>query len=396
VKRFFDEEKEIKPKVHEGEQLNTSITFNNKLFLKVYRRVDPGINPDAEISHFLSENCRFKHTPPFLSVLDWKLDNETITIAMLEVMIENHGNGESFMMERINNYIERILARDRSTISAYPRLGSFISPIGFEELNDEMKEFLSGSAGELARLIGERTAQLHQALTDRTSRDFQPEPFSLHYQRSLFAGMQSIVRETFDTLAKRKHYLPSLARKQADYISTKKQEISDLLKRIYQKKFDVLKTRIHGLYGLEEVLLTGKDVMLHNFNGNPLRSFSERRLRRSPLRDVAAMVRSFYYVAYKGFSSNTQIRKEELPELLPYADFWAYYMSSFFLKAYMDKLGDNEFIPKDPEDATVMIETYLIENALHYLNFDLKYRPENAIAPLMMIETILQGNIVTA
>ncbi|MGE5519897.1 MAG: alpha-amylase, partial [Candidatus Dadabacteria bacterium] len=160
-------------------------------------------------------------------------------------------------------------------------------------------------------------------------------------------------------------------------------------KKIYEKKYDVVKTRIHGFFGLREILLTGKDLMIHNYNGNPLRSYSERKLKRSPIRDLAGMIRSIYYVVYEGFLSNTQIRKEELTDLLPFADSWAHYITNFLLRGYYDTIQDKPFIPSDQSDRKIMIEAYIIENALHYLNYDLKTRPQKAIIPIRLIELML-------
>jgi maltose alpha-D-glucosyltransferase/alpha-amylase len=119
-------------------------------------------------------------------------------------------------------------------------------------------------------------------------------------------------------------------------------------------------------------------------------AYSERRLKRSPLRDVAAMIRSFYNVAYEGFLNTTHVQTEEISELLPFADFWAHYMSHFFLKAYMEKVKDGQFIPSEKEDFEVLIQTFVLENALHYFNLELARQPERALIPLRIIQTILE------
>ncbi|HEX8358158.1 MAG TPA: alpha-amylase, partial [Segetibacter sp.] len=155
-------------------------------------------------------------------------------------------------------------------------------------------------------------------------------------------------------------------------------------------KFDVLKIRTHGNLGLSHILMTGKDIVIHDFGGNPLKPFSERRLKRSPLRDVAAMVRSFYYVAYEGFLGSAQMQSDEQNELLPFADFWAHYMSNFFMKAYIDEAKDLGFIPKEKEDFEIIIESFLLENALHWFNYELAHRPERVIIPLRIIQTIIK------
>ena len=394
LKEFVKSASEIHSKMHLGEQLNTCITYNNKYFLKIYRKVDRGVNSDVELSRYLSEQATFKHTPCFKGVLEWNLERDSIVVGLLEDLIENHGNGRIFMLERINNYIERILARDKSVIMNYEKMGTLLNPVNYDTLPEEIKEFLGGPAAEYAYLIGVRTAELHKTLAANNDKDFKPEEFSLHYQRSLFASMQSLVRETFENIEKKISRIPENLQEDVKQIISRRSEVLNQLKRIYSKKFDVVKIRIHGFYGLDEILLTGKDIMIHNFNGNPLRTFSERRLKRSPLRDVAAMIRSLYYVAHEGFLMNTQVRKEELEEILPLADYWAHYMSGFFVKGYLDTIGDEQqYIPKDPEDADVMMQTYIIENSLHLLNYELNHRPEWVRVPLSILKKVIDKKI---
>lgn len=387
-KSYVKEHPEIRSRMHEGEQLNTNITFDNKYFLKIFRKIDRGITPDIEISRYLSEEVHFEYSPPYIGSIDLKLDYP-VSIGLLEIMVENHGTGLTFMQERVNNYIERILSRDREVIRKYEIKGSLVNPVSYGELTEELKEFIGNTGAEQARLIGIRTAELHLALAAGTTPEFRPEEFSLHYQRSLYSGLQSLGREAFQTLERRWPYLPEEFRDSARQLYGQRNHLMDKLKKIYEKKYDVVKTRIHGFFGLREILLTGKDLMIHNYNGNPLRSYSERKLKRSPIRDLAGMIRSIYYVVYEGFLSNTQIRKEELTELLPFADSWAHYITNFLLRGYYDTIQDKPFIPSDQSDRKIMIEAYIIENALHYLNYDLKTRPQKAIIPIRLIELML-------
>src|SRR5206468_26102 len=110
--------------------------------------VDRGINPDVEITKFLTEEAKFEHTPALMGTLEWKLDRDNIVLGMMQVMIENHGDAQGFMLERLNNYMERILARDRSQIAGYEPMGSLFDPVEFEQLPEDLKDFLGGPAAE--------------------------------------------------------------------------------------------------------------------------------------------------------------------------------------------------------------------------------------------------------
>ncbi|MBC8034884.1 MAG: alpha-glucosidase C-terminal domain-containing protein, partial [Chitinophagaceae bacterium] len=359
VKEYIDAHPDVKPRIYAGDPANTSIGYDNSFFLKIYRKVDKVVNADLEITRFLTDNANFEHVPAYMGSIEWNFEKEPMILGMLQTMIENHGNGHTFMLERINNYIERVFAHDHHGIATRELAGTLIAPVGFDELPDDLKELLGARTAEQARLIGMRTADLHRTLASGiTNKAFQPEEFSLHYQRSLFSAMQSLVRETFDDLQKERPLLHDAVKDEVRAILGRKNDILQTFKRIYSKKLDAIKIRIHGNYHLGQVLLTGKDVSITDFGGNPLKTYSERRLKRSPLRDATAMMRSFYYVAYEGVFKNNHVQLDDVDKLIPYARLWAHYMSGFFMKAYLEGVKDSLFIPEAEEDVLMMVQTY--------------------------------------
>jgi maltose alpha-D-glucosyltransferase / alpha-amylase len=177
---------------------------------------------------------------------------------------------------------------------------------------------------------------------------------------------------------------------EAEEILRHRDDILNILKNIYSKKLDVLKIRIHGNYTLNQVLFTGKDIAIQGYGGDPLRPYSERRLKRSPLHDVASMLRSFHNAAYEGFFLNNHILKDNTPKYIPFARLWAHHMSGFFMKAYLDTVAGNRFIPKDKNDFRVMLQTFLLEKALLDLNHSLNNGADSVVVPLRTIKTILK------
>ena len=268
--------------------------------------------------------------------------------------------------------------------------------MAFKELPDDTQELLGRRAAEQARLLGIRIGQMHQALaSNREMKDFAPEEFSLHYQRSLFSGLQSLVRESYQSQQRNLQRLPADVRKDVEQMLDRKEEVLATLRRIYTRKLDTTKIRIHGDLQLEKILLTGRDIAIKDFGGDPNRSYSERRLKRSPLRDVAAMIRSFYYVGYEGFIKTNQVPKEEIPRLLPYAEYWAQYMSGFFMKAYLQTVKGSSFIPSQSDDLQMMLETYLLEKAISDLNYELSHRPDWVRVPLQIIRSVVESQART-
>lgn len=382
--------KDIVTRMHSGDENNTSINIDNRFFLKIFRKIDRTTNPDVEVSQFLSEEALFDHVPAFLGVVQWKTDKEPLVLALMQTLIENHGDGHSYMIERINNYIERILAAPRASMGPVQRNGTVTDPRSFDELPVELQQLLGNRAAEQARLIGLRTAEMHLLLANALNKkDFKAEEYSLHYQRSLFSSMQSLVRETYQSLDRNFAKLPSHLQHELKQLSGKKEDLLKLLRRIYSKKLDIWKIRIHGTFELKKLLMTGRDVVIQDFGGNPLRSYSERRIKRSPIRDIADMIHSFHYTAYEGFYKNDHISSEEISNLLPFADVWAHYMSGFFLKAYLGHVKDSPLVPQDKTEFEIVLNTFLLEKALAHLNWELNNRPEWVRAPLRIITSVM-------
>lgn len=368
-----------------------SISYDQCFLLKLYRQLDLSINPDAELTRFLSEQAQFDYVPAFAGSIEMLSSGEPVVLGTMHEMVAKHGDGKSYVLERINNYIERILARDRNQLAAAldVQLGTLCEPVSFNALPQETQELLGRRAAEQARLLGIRIGQMHKALASDTSLpDFAPEAFSLHYQRSLFSGFQSLARESYQSQQRHQKQLPDDVRQDIEQLLDQKNDLLNTLKRIYAKKLDTTKIRIHGNLQLEKILLTGKDIAIQDFGSDPGRSYSERRLKRSPLRDVTAMIRSFHYVAYEGFLTNNQLPKSETERLLPFASFWANAMSGFFVRAYLKTVRGSSFIPAQPEDLQMMLETYLLEKAIADLTQELNQRPDWVRVPLQLIKSI--------
>jgi maltose alpha-D-glucosyltransferase / alpha-amylase len=365
-------------------KIYTATIFGDKYFLKIYRKIDKGIHPDVELTKYLSAQ-HAGLTTKYSGSIEWQFAGNTYNLAMLEKLEENHGDGYHYMHDRVANYIERILARDREVISNYKKQGSFINPVAFEQLDEATKEFIGSNAADVARNAGIKLAQVHKALAASIEPGFTSEEFSLHYQRSLFSSMTSLVRETVQLINDHKTSAPEAVQHDLTEVANAKDHILSILKKIYSNKFDILKTRIHGNMALRNLLLTGKDLLIHNFGGRQDKPFSEWRLKRSPLRDVANLLYSFHYVAQEGFLNSAQLLNEEQQAMMRFADLWSHYMSSFFLHAYQQEIQGLAIIPESPEEHAIVLNSFLLETALHWLNYELVHRPEKVVIPLEIV-----------
>jgi len=168
-----------------------------------------------------------------------------------------------------------------------------------------------------------------------------------------------------------------------------KQEILDVLKRIYRKKVNAVKIRVHGDYHLGQVLVTGRDFVILDFEGEPARPYSERRLKRSALKDVAGMVRSFHYAAYGSLFLNDKVAVEDREKLMPLAAQWYHYMSGFFIKAYLETVKGSVLVPEEKDDLEILLQTYMLEKAIYELGYELNNRPDWVLIPLQGILSIM-------
>jgi len=390
LKKWIAEGREVPPKIHTSDLYNTSITYDAAFFLKMYRKVERSMHPDQETTRFLSKQGNFSYLPAFIGSIEWKDKRGCLVLGLMQEMIENHGDGNGYFLERIANYIERILASEKNGPVVQEQMGTLAEPLAFDELPEELQTLLGAHAAEQARLIGLRTAELHLALASGVGqKDFKPEAFSLHYQRGLFSSMQSLVRETYQNLERNKKVLPADMQERIDRIMAYRPELLSTLKKIYVKKLDAQKIRIHGNYDLGQILLTGKDIAINDFSGDPSLSYSERRLRRSPFVDIASMVVSFYEVAFDGFWHDTQLHADDVKRLLPMAAVWAYFNSGFFIRAYKEKMKGSPILPATQEDFETMLQYYLVQRSITCFNSFLKRDPRRVVIPQIILRKVL-------
>jgi maltose alpha-D-glucosyltransferase/alpha-amylase len=152
-----------------------------------------------------------------------------------------------------------------------------------------------------------------------------------------------------------------------------------------------MRTRNHGDYHLGQVLYTGNDFIIIDFEGEPARSLGERRIKRTPLRDVAAMIRSFHYAAYVALhgQSATPHRVEDLPVLEKWAVCWYMWVTSVFLRSYMEIMMDSPILPETRDGQRTLLEAYLLDKAVYEINYELNNRPDWIGLPIQGVLEVL-------
>jgi maltose alpha-D-glucosyltransferase/alpha-amylase len=374
------------------DQSNTSMLYGNEFLFKLYRRLDEGINPDLEIGQFLTEKVSFANVPAFAGGIEYRRKwAEPIVIGLFQAYVQNQGDAWTYTLNSTRDYFERVLAT-KADLHEVPKLPLSLLQVSSLDVPPLIQELIGGVYLEMARLIGRRTAEMHLALAkDTEDPRFSPEPFSLLYQRSLYHSMRTLARRVIELLQKNLQNLSEEARNEAKTFLTSEKDIIARFAKLVNKKLHSLKIRIHGDYHLGQVLYTGNDFIIIDFEGEPTRSISERRLKRSPLRDVAGMVRSFHYPTYSILFSKKTFSPTDMQRLEPWADLWYKSVAGVFLKSYLSTIGDAAITPKNKDEFEIMLSAYVLEKAIYEVAYELNNRPDWVTIPLRGIKDLMEG-----
>jgi maltose alpha-D-glucosyltransferase/alpha-amylase len=368
----------IESKILKADQSNTAIIYNDQFFFKFYRKIENEINPDLEIVRFLSENTSFRNAPKYAGSIEYR-DNEgkTTVFGLLQEKVENQGDSWVMTIDSVGRFYERIMAKAKK--EKLPKLINR-DAITFEEAPELIQEFIGRGFYERVVRLGQRTAEMHLALaSDSVTPAFSPEYFTANYQRSLYSTLRKLLRDRFKLLEQKMPKLDPETQKLGKEVLEMEDTILECFSLIYQTRINAIKTRIHGDYHLGQVLFTGKDFIIIDFEGEPGFSFSERRLKKSPLKDVAGMMRSFHYAAFGKILLNENYREKDIEFLEQWAEQWQHYVSRFYLGAYLEKMGMEKSLSPEGE---VLIRTYLLEKAVYELGYELNGRPDWVNIPL--------------
>jgi maltose alpha-D-glucosyltransferase/alpha-amylase len=377
-----------------GEQSNTSINLGDRFLLKLFRKADPGINPDLEIGRHLTDHTEFRRVPLLAGGLELRTrGREPITLGVLHQFVTSEGDAWGWTLNALSQYFERAL------VTAAPPTEADAGPASLmERARLEPPPLVHDMAGTYLtqiQLLGRRTAELHRALAGTPDNPaFAPEPFTALYRRSLYQSMRSLVRTTFDQLRRGLAALPESTRDEARAVLGLEDVLLRQVRAVLERRLTAGRIRIHGDYHLGQVLYTGKDFVILDFEGEPSRSLSERRFKRSPLRDVAAMIRSFEYAAAYGLRHGPS-RAEDLPALQPWGRLWSRWASAAFLNGYLQSGGEAAYLPRDPGELGTMLEFYLLDKAVYELRYELNNRPDWVAIPLEGVLRRIEGDPAT-
>ena len=380
------------PVLSRAEQSNTTVIFPDRVLFKLYRRVEPGPNPELEMERVLSERLGFPHVPPLAGSLEYQpAHGEPMTLGIVLGYVPNEGDAWQYTLDELAGFLERALAYSEDPPSLRLEVESLLDLAG--QTPPTMVYELIDTYVEAVRLLGQRTGELHRALASVTDDPaFAPEPFSMLYQRSLYQAMRSHLLQTLALLRQQLASLPVSPREQADAVLQREREIVQVYQKLLQKLLPAQRTRCHGDYHLGQVLYTGRDFVIIDFEGEPARPLSERRLKRSPLLDVAGMLRSFHYAASATLLEQQQRGLlSDLARAEAWLRFWYGWVSAVFLQGYLEVVGSTALVPSDSKDLGTLLEAYLMDKAIYEIRYELGHRPDWLAIPLGGVLELLRA-----
>jgi maltose alpha-D-glucosyltransferase / alpha-amylase len=370
------------PRRGSAEQSNTSIIFGDHLIMKLFRRQQFGPNPDTEIGSYLTESAHFTHIAPYGGSIQYtRKGQEPSTLAMLQGLVSNEGDGWGWTLEELDRYFEASAAESFSA-DGLPTGEQSLLQLSQAQETPYAREHV-GTYLDAAALLGKRTAELHVALAQSTKDPaFSPEPFSVKDIDVLRSDLIQHAANAFDALKANVAKLPDTVLERAGLVMSRRTVVLDRLRALATQPTDALRTRIHGDYHLGQVLRSKGDFVILDFEGEPARSLAERRTKQSPLKDVAGMLRSFSYAAFSALIKYSTRRPEDFSRLEPWAKLWEQSVSSAFLRTYCESVNGVPVIPSNPQQFAQLLEAFVIDKALYELTYELNNRPNWVVIPL--------------
>ncbi len=377
--------------IPKAEQSNSIIIYGDRHVLKLYRKVEQGLNSEVETARFLTANSRYPNAAPFKGSLELRRRGaDPCTIALLQGYIPNQGDGWRLALHLLEQYFDRILSRRNELPPPPEQFPHFIDGSACA-VPEPIADLIGGFYLEMAGLLGTRAAELHLALASGGNDPaWRPEEYSTLYQRSVYQSMRNQARRSLQLLAQCRKELPTEDLQAADRVLAAEKEILSILRLIVGRRIEAMKIRIHGNLTLGKVLFTGKDFMIIDFEGEPDGTLGERRIKRSPLRDVAGMIRSFHNATLTALARHGAAHPGDIPLMEPWANACYHHVSCRYLAGYLDRMGTSPLVPANRNDLETLLRSFLLDKALHELGHTLVHRPGRASLPLRGVETMLE------
>jgi maltose alpha-D-glucosyltransferase/alpha-amylase len=384
-------EGDLVPRRISSEQSNTSLLLGDRLFVKLFRRLDTGVNPDFEIGRHLSERVGFARVPAVAGAFEHAGFAEApSTIAMVQQLVESQADGWTHATDEVRRFYDAVQSGQQRPAVQTPR--TYTEAIAAEP--PALIRELIGGYLDTAERLGRRTGEMHTALAhDAGHSAFAPEPFTAEDLQAIGASAAGEAQRAFHALetglAGALRALPDDVSERVQMLLDRRQVVFGRVRDIPPLEFSASKIRVHGDYHLGQVLWAEGDFFILDFEGEPARPIVLRRGKQSPLKDVAGMLRSYSYAAHAGLFAYAAGQPDAFARLAGWAELWETWTTAAFLRGYFGAVGPALFIPPNEAQRDELLRLLVLEKALYELNYELNNRPHWLRIPLAGILNLL-------
>ncbi|MCL2776462.1 MAG: putative maltokinase [Polyangiaceae bacterium] len=370
------------------EQTNTSVMYGDSFVAKILRKLDDGVSADVEMGRFLTE-VGYAHAPALAGWIDLKSardDAEPKTVGLLHVQVPNRGDAWAHALEELKAWLGAILAGERGSVPTLPALPGRLLTLARAGLPANVERTVGHYVHD-ARKLGLRIGQMHVALTSRPDdRAFSAEPLDLTTRLELIAHAESSLTGALGEFTTRGPTLSPTAESTLRTIQSRRTELETRLRLIASLDDAGEKTRVHGDLHLGQVLFTGHDFMLIDFEGEPARSLGERKAKRSPFVDVAGMLRSYDYAAATALRAHAPT---ERATLIPWATLWKRAVSVALCEGWLDAVANASILPESVAAERTLLDFFLFEKCIYEIGYEMNSRPDWIEIPLVGLSELL-------
>jgi maltose alpha-D-glucosyltransferase / alpha-amylase len=366
------------PTLLDVEQSNTSWRHGDQLVGKLYRRLESGVSPDLLLNRHLSDKAHFQNVPSLAGHLAIRHESGAeSTLALFQAWVPNQGSAWDLSQRQLEALLDLSAGRD-------------VGDSGEPGASPSVEERIA-IAEDLARLLGQRTGEMHAALNQPyDDPEMASEQFTPFARRSYAQAVRNLAVRTLDLLEAKLDSLPGeRARQLAERVLGRRDDIERRARAIAEVADGGRLIRCHGDYHLGQVLYTGSDFVIIDFEGEPGRPLADRRRKRSPLTDVAGMLRSFHYAMEYGLRRDGDERAGDRARLEEAARRWYDASRRAFLEGYFAAGGSTGDLLPEAAAAARMLDVLVLEKALYEIGYELNNRPDWIDIPLRGLSDVL-------
>ena len=355
----------------ETEQSNSTALVDNDYVVKIYRKLEAGINPEIEMGRFLTEVAGFANTPALLGSCEFVEGEQRSAIGVVHAFVQNQGDGWTVSSAYLDRFVD-----DQRLLSAHEdRSGR----------GEQQALYL-----RLMSQTGRRVGEMHLALASNSDLpDFAPEPTRPEDVERWIADVMARAGRVLDTLKQRRDGLKEADRTLVDQLLALGPDLHERLRALLPRDIDSLNIRHHGDFHLGQMLIVKDDIVIIDFEGEPRRSLAERRSKAPAARDVAGLIRSIDYSVTAALERALEMANDEQSKLASALSEWRDRSTASFLAGYREIMANQRLWPADPHAAHDMLNFFLLEKVFYEIEYELSHRPEWLRVPLTGVLRIL-------